>query len=164
MKKMPLFLAVAMAALSLISCKKEQEQAPSAPQSSAASTLVKPELLTAGNWHQTGLTVSAAAEGANASATSDLFAHAKPAMLITTATYQPGGTYSLMRGARAGGELPSPITGQWHLNATADSLIVTQADVIQHLAITELTTTTLRLTHTEGVPGKLSTYTSVFSH
>lgn len=163
MKKMPLFLAVAMAALSLVSCKKEQEQAPSAPQSSAASTLVKPELLTAGNWHQTGLTVSAA-EGTNASATSDLFAHAKPAMLITTATYQPGGTYSLMRGARADGLLPNPTTGQWHLNATADSLIVTQADVTWHLAITELTATTLRLTHTEGVPGKLSTYTSVFSH
>ena len=163
MKKMPLFLAVAMAALSLVSCKKEQEQAPSAPHSSAASTLVKPDLLTVGNWHQTGLTVSTAA-GTEAAATSDLFAHAKPAMLIATASYQPGGTYSLMRGARPGGPLPGPTTGKWHLNATADSLIVTQADLTRHLAITELTATTLRLTHTEGVAGKLSTYTSVFSH
>lgn len=165
MKKMPLFLGAAAAVLTLASCEKELEQATSSPQASAASTLAKPDLLTSGNWHQTGLTMSEAVEGSEQKATSDLFSHAKPSMLVTSATYSPSGTYTLLRGARPGAQLAEPTVGKWQLNATADSLLITQADHTRRLAVDELTATTLRLTYTEAAAnGKGATYTSVFSH
>ncbi len=85
MKKMPLFLGVALAALTLASCEKELEQNSSPKSSAAASTLAKPALLATGNWHQTGLTVSAAGNGTAPTATSDLFAQARPSMLVQSA-------------------------------------------------------------------------------
>lgn len=165
MKKMPLFLGAAAAVLTLASCEKELEQATSSPKASAASTLAKPDLLTSGNWHQTGLTMSTAVEGSDQKATSDLFSHAKPSMLVTSATYSAGGTYTLMRGARPGAQLAEPASGKWQLSTAADSLTVTQADNVRHLAVDELTATSLRLTYTEAAAnGKGATYTSVFSH
>ncbi len=162
---MPLFLGAAAAVLTLASCEKELEQVSSSPQSSAASTLAKPDLLTSGNWHQTGLTMSTAVEGSEQKTSSDLFSHAKPSMLVTSATYSSGGTYTLLRGARPGAELAEPSSGKWQLNAAADSLTVTQADHTRHLAVDELTATTLRLTYTEAAAnGTGATYTSVFSH
>ncbi|GAA3964815.1 hypothetical protein GCM10022407_09210 [Hymenobacter antarcticus] len=158
-------IGVALAALTLASCEKELEQVDSSPQSAAASLQAKPDLLTTGDWHQTGLTVSSATEGSALIATSDLFAQAKPSMLVKVASYKADGTYSLMRGARAGSAFAEPVTGKWRLNAAADSLIVTQGDQTRHLAVTELTASTLSLTYTDGgASGKPSTYTSVFSH
>ncbi len=166
MKKMPLLLAAAVAALTLASCEKELEQVHAAApaQASAASTLAKPDLLAANAWHQTGLTVSSAPAGAEA-ATSDMFAHSKPGMLVVSAVYKADGTYSLLRGASTGSQSPEPTIGTWHLNAAADSLILTQADHQQRLAVAELTPTTLRLTYSQGTAGgPATTYTSVFSH
>lgn len=164
MKKMPLFLGVALAALTLASCEKELEQVTSSPQASAAaSTLAKPDLLTTGNWRQTGLTVRAAGEGTAPAATSNLFAQAKPAMLVQNAMYKSDGTYTLLRGPRPGKQTAEPVSGTWRLTAAADSLILTQADRTRRFAVAELTATTLRLTHSEGVAGKGSVYTSVFS-
>lgn len=166
MKKMPLFLSAAFAALTLASCEKELEQidSPVVAEASATSTLAKPELLTAGNWHQTGLTVSAATEGSSEQATTDLFAHAKPGMLEQSASYKADGTFIVLRGAGPEAQAAEPITGKWSLNAASDSLILTQADQVRRLAVTELTPTTLRLSHTEGAAGsKASTYTATFS-
>lgn len=165
MKKMPLMIGVALAALALAACEKELEQVNSSPQSATASLQAKPDLLTTGDWHQTGLTVSSATEGSAQLATSDLFAQVKPSMLVKIASYKADGTVSLMRGARSGTGFAEPETGKWHLNAAADSLIVTQGDQTRHLAVTELTASTLRLTYSDGgASGKPSTYTSVFSH
>ncbi|GAC1606028.1 MAG: hypothetical protein NVS3B25_35360 [Hymenobacter sp.] len=168
MKKMPLFLGAALAALTLASCEKELEKVNSTPKSSSAAAVsaqTKPDLLTTGNWRQTGLTVSTAAEGTAQAASSDLFAHVKPAMLVKVATYKPDGTFTQIRGAQQGHQIAEPTIGKWRLNAAADSLIITQTDHTQHLAVTELTATTLRLTYSESVAnGKPSVYTSVFSH
>ena len=165
MKKMPLMIGVALAALTLASCEKELEQVNSSPQSAAASLQAKPDLLTTGDWRQTGLTVSSASEGPAVIATSDLFAHARPSMLVKVAAYKADGTYSLMRGTRTGSAFAEPVNGKWRLTAAADSLIVTQGDQTRHLAVTELTASTLRLTYTENTgSGKPSTHTSVFSH
>ena len=168
MKKMPVILAVAMAALSLASCKKEQELLPTtdAQASSAASTQAKPELLAAGSWHQTDLTVSTPIEGSSQLATSDMFAEARPSMLIQMATFKADGTYSQLRGTRVGEPVAEPTTGTWHLNAAADSLIISDANNTRRLAVAELSGSTLRLTFTEGGDkgGKTSTYTSVFAH
>ena len=169
MKKMPVILAVAMAAMSLASCKKEQELLPTTTEtqaSPAASTLAKPALLAAGSWHQTGLTVSAPGEGNNPAATSDMFAVARPAMLVRMATFKADGTFSQLRGARPGEAIAEPTNGDWRLNAAADSLIITEANNTRHLAVAELTGSTLRLTFSEGgaAGSKITTYTSVYTH
>ena len=165
MKKMPLLLGVALAALTLASCEKELEQVNSSPQSSAAaSALVKPDLLTTGPWHQTGLAVGTAGEGTAPAATADLFTKARPSMLVKSAVYKSDGTYTLLRGARPGQQTAEPASGTWRLTASADSLIITQADHTRRFAVAELTATTLRLSYSEGAAGKGSVYTSVFSH
>ena len=166
MKKLPVILGVAMAALTLSSCEKELDKVESSsPQVAAASSLAKPDLLAAGTWHQTGLTVSTAVEGSDQAATSDLFAHVKPSMLVVAANYKADGSYTLVRGASAGGVVAEPINGTWRLNAAADSLIVTQAQDTKRLAVSELSANTMRLTYTQAEGGsKPTTYTTVFSH
>lgn len=165
MKKMPFMIGVALAALTLASCEKELEQVDNSPKAAPATLLAKPDLLTTGGWRQTGLTVSTAVDGAAQLATSDLFAQAKPSMLVKAATYSPDGTYSLMRGSRGGNSVAEPVTGKWQFNAAADTLTVTTCDQTRRLAVTELTATTLRLTYTEeAASGNPSTYTSTFAH
>lgn len=166
MKKLPVILGVAMAALTLSACEKDLEQVESsAPQVAAASSLAKPALLAAGTWHQTGLTVSTAAEGTDEAVSSDLFDHVKPSMLVVAANYQADGSYTLVRGAAASGAVAEPINGTWRLNAAADSLIVTQAQDTKRLAVSELSANTMRLTYTQAEEGrKPTTYTTVFSH
>jgi hypothetical protein len=166
MKKMPVFLGVAVAALTLASCEKELEQVNDSPATtSAASTLAKPDLLTTGNWRQTGLTVTApVAPGQTETATSDLFAQAKPSMLIKSVAYKADGTFSLMRGPRPGSQFAEPVTGKWRLTAPADSLILTQGDRTRRFGVAELTASSLRLTYSDATSGKASTYTSSFAH
>jgi len=87
---MPVILAVAAAALTLASCNKEQELLPSTSSAaSVAGTLAKPDLLVAGSWHQTGLTVSAPIEGSSPVATSDMFVVARPGMLVRMVPSRP---------------------------------------------------------------------------
>lgn len=165
MKKVPVTLSVALAALTLFACEKEQEQAPRVAAVSAASTLAKPALLSAGPWHQTGLTVSGTNEGSDQVATSDLFAHAKPAMLVKSAAYSADGSYSVVHGNRPDGTAAEALTGKWTLSAAADSLVLASPGSTRRLAVAELTGSTLRLTYTEpAANGKGSTYTSTFSH
>lgn len=166
MKKMPVILAVAVAAMSLASCNKEQELLPTNSQDSsaaAASTQAKPDLLAAGSWHQTGLTVSAPIEGSSQLATSDMFAQAKPAMLLRMVAFKVDGVYSQLRGPRPDQTLAEPTTGTWRLSAAADSLFITETNSTRRLAVTELSGNTLSLSYTEGGQ-KGTTYTSVFKH
>ena len=164
MKKMPLLLGVACAALTLASCEKELEKVNASPQSSsAAAVLAKPDLLTTGSWNQTGLSVSTAGESTAPAATADLFAHAKPSMLVKSVVYKSDGTYTLLRGARPGQQTAEPMSGTWRLTGSADSLILTQDAHARRFVVAELTATTLRLSYSEGAAGKGSVYTSVFS-
>lgn len=165
MKKMPLFLGAAAAALTLASCEKELESINGSPQSAtAASVLARPDLLAAGAWHQTGLLVSVV-DKEKQIATSDQFAQAKPTVLVKSAVYQADGTYSLLRGARWDGQPAQPVSGTWRLNAAADSLVVTHPDYTQRMAVTELTEGSLHLAYTEpAADGKVVTTTSVFAH
>ena len=161
MKKVPVTLSVALAALTLFACEKEQE--PSAPAASAASAIAKPELLSTGPWHQTGLTVTGAAEGARHAAAVNLFAHTKPSSLVKSVAYNADGSYSQVQGNR-GDVAAEPVNGKWAFNAAADSLIVTGPASTQRFAVTELSASTLRLARTEAAGnGTSSTYTLVFT-
>ncbi|WP_210516943.1 hypothetical protein [Hymenobacter terricola] len=168
MKKTPLFIAVAAAALTFASCKKEEEKAVASPQAVAAtSVLANADLLTAGNWHQTGLTVSVATEAGKPAATSDLFLRAKPSRLIQNAAYKADGTFTLLRGPLSDGKIADPALGKWHLNAAADSLVATEQDHLRSYGIAELTASTLRLTSAApAADGKASicTITTTFAH
>ncbi len=72
----------------------------------------------------------------------------------------------VVRGTRQPNEAPRPITGKWTLNATGDSLLVAEGENTRHMAVTELSATTLRLSYVEsagnGTPP--STYTTEYSH
>ena len=163
MKKVPVTLSVALAALTLFACEKEQEQVPSATAASAASAIAKPELLATGPWHQTGLTVTGAAEGASPAATVNLFTRTKPSSLVKSVAYNADGSYSQVLGNR-GDVAAEPVNGKWVFNAAADSLIVTGPTSTQRFAVTELSASTLRLARTEAAgDGTSSTYTLVFS-
>ena len=110
--------------------------------------------------------MSAPIEGSSQVASSDMFAQAKPAMLIRMATFKADGTYSQLRGPRPDQAVAEPTNGTWRLNAAADSLIITEANNTRRLAVTELSGNTLSLSFTEGGDkgSKGSTYTSVFKH
>lgn len=150
-------LGVAAAVCSVASCQKETEETP-VPQAVAASAALS-EQLAAQEWHQTGLTVNTV--GGDQPVSADLFSHVKPGMLDHSVSFQKGGSYSVLKG----GDQAKPVIGRWQLNSTNDSVTLTLPDQVRRLAVTELTPTTLRLAFTDAeVNGKVSTYTSVYSH
>jgi hypothetical protein len=167
MKKSPVLLSVALAALAVSACKKEVEelQNPAAAAANVADATARPALLSSRGWHQIGLDVSTLAAGAREPATSNLFGHIKPSMVIQQAGYQPDGTYRALYGATPGAPGPHQVQGTWKLNAAADSLVLTLPNHTQRFAVRELSATTLRLTYTDAaVNGSVATYTSVFGH
>ena len=134
--------------LCVSACKKEVEelQNPRAAAASVADATARPALLGSGGWHQVGLEVSTLAPGAREAATSNLFDHLKPSMLVQQAGYQPDGSYSAIYGAVPGAPTgPRRVQGTWKLNAAADTLLLALPDHTQRLAVRELTATTLRL-------------------
>ena len=168
MKKLPVLLSVALAALAVSACKKEVEelQSPRAAAASVADATARPALLGSGGWHQIGLEVSTLAPGAREAATSNLFDHLKPSMLVQQASYSSDGSYSAIYGAVPGAPTgPRRVQGTWKLNAAADTLVLALPDHTQRLAVRELTATTLRLAYTDAAAnGSVATYTSVFGH
>ena len=149
-------LALFAAASSLLSCRKDLEEAtPKAPDSAALS---RPAQLTSSNWHQTGLMVSTAAAGKVTDA--DLTAHVSPKMLDELASFQADGTLALRKGGAEG----IPSVGRWLLSPAGDSITLTLPEQVRRLAVTELTASTMRLAYTDAAAnGAVTTYTSVYS-
>jgi hypothetical protein len=167
MKRLPVFLTLATAIFALASCEKEAEQIESSVDAAAVtSNAVKPDLLTAGNWRQTGLTVSSATAGSNKLESADLFSHLKSSMIDKSVHYSVVGAYSVAKGARPGSEAVAvPVNGTWKLSEAGDSLHLTLPSGTRHLGVAELTANTLRLVYADAAAdGSVSTYTSVYSH
>jgi hypothetical protein len=159
MKRVSLMLSIAAATCSLVACKKDVEELTPKSSASAAATATPAAQLTATTWHQTGLVVHTTSEGQAVSA--DLFSHIKPGMLDQLATFQADGTYSVLKG----GSDAQPQQGTWKLNAANDSVSITLPNRVRHLAVTALTPTTLSLSFADVADnGKVSTYTSTYSH
>jgi hypothetical protein len=157
MKKIPVMLGILAAVGSLFSCRKESEKV--TPTSAVAANATAPAQLAAGAWHQTGLLVSTTGTDKQV-VSADLSAHVNPRMLDQLATFETNGTYTVVKG----GVAPEPKTGQWKLSATSDSLTLTLPTQVRRLAVTELTTSSLRLSFTDvAANGVVSTYTSVYT-
>lgn len=165
MKKLPLFLSLLASTLVFASCEKEIEEIKDPAQEvAAAATTVqsKPELLVAGPWHLTGLTMVTAPKSGAAAPEADIFARMKGAQRDNLHTFKADGAYLVDEAAeKAYPEAPQLLTGSWKLSG--DSLIVHQADVTRHFAVEEISSTTLRVKLAQANEQGTTTYTSVFS-
>ncbi|UOQ52132.1 hypothetical protein [Hymenobacter cellulosivorans] len=165
MKKLPIFLSLAAATLSLAACEKELEEV-SAPvqEAVAVKSQSATDLLSAGGWRLTDLTSRTITPGSSEVPTVSLLGRLKPWVQDNTIEYKDGGAYSVNEGAlKASPDAPALTTGAWQLNAKGDSLTVRQDKTVRRYAIAELTASTLRLNYSEGT-NPVTTYTTVFSH
>ena len=156
MKRIPVMLSLFAAASSLLSCRKDLEEA--TPQAPESAVLSRPAQLASSSWHQTGLLVRTTAAGTVTEA--DLFAHVSPKTLDELASFQADGTLAM----RKGGAESTPHVGRWLLSSTGDSITLTLPRLVRHLALTELSASTMRLAYTDAATnGSVTTYTSVYS-
>lgn len=165
MKKLPVFLSLAAATLSLAACEKELEEV-SAPvqEAVAVKSQSATDLLSAGSWRLTDLTSRTVTPGASEAPTVSLLARLKPWVQDNTIEYKAGGAYSVNEGAlKASADAPALTTGAWQLSAKGDSLTVRQDKTVRRYSIAELSASTLRLNYSEGT-NPVTTYTTVFSH
>ncbi|MCB2408693.1 hypothetical protein [Hymenobacter lucidus] len=165
MKKLPLFLSLAAATLSLAACEKELEEVNEPVQEVAAvKSQSATELLSASSWHLTDLTSRTVTAGSPDAPTVSLLARMKPWLRDNTSEFKSGGSYTVSEGAlKASAQAPQLLTGAWQLSAKGDSLTIRQDNSVQRYSIAELTTSTLRLNHSTGT-NPVTTTTSVFSH
>ncbi|RSK43610.1 DUF5004 domain-containing protein [Hymenobacter perfusus] len=165
MKKLPVFLSLLASTLVFASCEKEIEEIKDPAQevaAAAANAQSKPELLAAGPWHLTSLTLASITPGTAAAPAVDILPRMKAAQRDNQHTFKTDGGYVLDEAAeKAYVEAPQQITGNWKLNG--DSLTVTQPNVTRHFFVEELNTTTLRVKLTQKGEQGTTTYTSVFS-
>lgn len=166
MKKLPVFLSLLASTLVFASCEKEIEEIKDPAQevaAAAANVQSKPELLAAGPWHLTGLTLTTVTPGTAATPGVDLLPRMKAAQRDNLHTFKADGGYVLDEAQlKAYAEAPQQVTGSWKL--AGDSLTISQPDVTRHFFVEELSATTLRVKLTQqGGQGATTTYTSVFS-
>ncbi|GAB3236881.1 hypothetical protein GCM10027346_27650 [Hymenobacter seoulensis] len=165
MKKLPVFLSLLASTLVFSSCEKEIEEIKDPAQEVAAAATnaqSKSELLTAGQWHLSGLTLSTTAAGAAATPAIDMLPRLKAAQSDNLHTFKADGSYILDEAAiKAHPEAPQQITGSWKLSG--DSLTIAQPNVTRRFAVEQLTSTTLRIKLTQAGDKGVTTYTSVFS-
>ncbi|MBT9392611.1 DUF5004 domain-containing protein [Hymenobacter sp. NST-14] len=164
MKKLPVILSLLASTLVFASCEKEIEELKDPAQDvTAAATQSKPELLAAGPWHLTSLTLATATKSDAAPTAVDILPRLKAAQRDNLHTFKADGTFVLDEAAvKAFAEAPQQLTGSWKL--TGDSLTVAQPDVTRHFLVEELSATTLRVRLTQPGEQGATTYTSVFAH
>ncbi|MCB2379587.1 hypothetical protein LGH70_18470 [Hymenobacter sp. BT635] len=165
MKKLPIFLSLAAATLSLVACNKELDEVAEPVQEVAAvKSQSATELLSTGSWHLTDMTSRTVTAGQPETATVSMLARLKPSLRDNIIDYKSGGSYSVSEGSlKATAESPQLLSGAWQLSAKGDSLIIRQDNAVRRFAIAELTPSTLRLNYSEGT-NPVTTYTSVFGH
>jgi hypothetical protein len=165
MKKLPIFLSLAAATLSLAACNKELDEVQEPVQEAAAvKSQSATDLLSAGSWHLTDLTSRTVTVGSTEAPTVSLLARLKPWLRDNTTEFKTGGAYSVSEGAlKVSPEAPQLLNGAWQFNAKGDSLTIRQENTVRRYSVAELTSSTLRLNYSEG-SGPVTTYTSVFTH
>lgn len=165
MKKLPLFLSLALGMTALASCEKEVvDVAQPAQNKAAAAATAQPAALTGSAWHLTDITSSTVVAGSNQVSSTSIFARLKPSLRDNQIQYQQGGQYIENEGAlKQDAAAPQQSTGTWQLNAKGDSLSITFGQSVRRYAIAELTANSLRLRSTQTSGGVATTLTSVFA-
>ena len=163
MKKLPVILSLLASTLVFASCEKEIEELKSPAQDVAvAAAQSKPEMLAAGPWHLTSLTLATTTPAVTTPTAVDILPRLKASQLDNLHTFKADGTFVLDEAAlKAHPQAPQQFTGSWKLSG--DSLTVAQPDVTRHFFVEELSATTLRVKLTQTGEQGTTTYTSVYA-
>ncbi|GAA4382808.1 hypothetical protein [Hymenobacter koreensis] len=166
MKKLSVYLSLAIAIAGLAACEKELEEVTQPTAKAEAAAVQSPkELLATAPWRQTGLTTTSKDVSAQKDVTVNVFARLKPALRDNTAQYFADGRYVLDEGASKANEaVEQQKTGSYQLSDDGKTLTVTLDGAERVYQVEELTATGLRLKVTDGEGDAAVSYTSSFGH
>ena len=167
MKKLPVYLSLALTLAGLASCEKELEEVatPSAEAGAQQVQQTPQQLLSGGQWRLTDLTTTSKPNGASEDATASIYGQLKATMRDNLTQFTPDGRYVLDEGAtKVNPNQAQQKAGTYTLSEDAKSLTVKLADIERHYSVVEVTPSKLRLALTEGEGAAAVTYTSTFAH
>lgn len=167
MKKLPVYLSLALTLAGLASCEKEIEEVatPSAEAGAQQVQQTPQQMLSSGQWRLTDLTTTSQPTGVAEAATVSVFGQLKSTMRDNLTQFTADGRYLQDEGAtKVTPNQPQQKAGTFALGEDGKTLTVKMADYERHYTIAELTASKLRLTLTEGEGASAVTYTSTFAH
>lgn len=167
MKKLTVYLSLALTLTGLASCEKELEEVakPAAQAADSQSLQAPKDLIASGAWHLTDLTTTGKAAGAAEATTVSIFGQLKPTMRDNLTQFSTGGAYIQDEGAtKMNPAMPQQKSGSYKLSEDAKTLTVQLADAERVYSVEELTATKLRLKMTEGSGDAAVSYESTFAH
>ncbi|UYZ59843.1 lipocalin family protein [Hymenobacter latericus] len=166
MKKLPVYLSLALALTGLASCEKELEEVAQPTAKAEAQVQQTPQqLLAAGQWHMTDLATVSTPAGAKEAVTTSMFAHMKTTLRDNLTQFTTDGRYVLDEGAtKANPQADQQKSGSYTLSEDAKTLTVKVGDSERTFAVEELSANTLRLKMTEGEGANATSYVSTFAH
>jgi hypothetical protein len=166
MKKLPVYLSLALTVAGLASCEKELEEvAQPAAQATASAQQTPQQLLAAGQWRMTDLVTTSKTAGAAEATTVSLYGQLKSTLRDNLTQFTTDGRYVQDEGlTKANPDLPQQKSGSFTLSEDAKTLTVKLPDYERQYSVEELSANTLRLKLTEGEGDAAVIYTSTFAH
>ncbi|KAA9327556.1 hypothetical protein F0P96_16375 [Hymenobacter busanensis] len=168
MKKLSVYLSLAMAFAGLAACEKNLEEVaqPKAQSVAAAATAQSPkQLLTASTWRQTDFATTHLDAASQQVVTSSLFARFKPAQRDNITQFTTDGRYVLDEGAsKVNDAVAQQKNGTYSLSEDGKTLNVTLPDIQRHYTVEELSDNKLRLKLTDGEGASAVSYITTFTH
>ncbi|GAB3835424.1 hypothetical protein [Hymenobacter jeollabukensis] len=168
MKKLTVYLSLALTLAGLASCEKEIDEVaqPAAQAAADAKTQQTPlQLLSGGQWHLTDLKTTSKAAGSTDAVTVSIFGQLKPTMRDNLTQFTADGRYIQDEGAtKLNPAMAQQKAGSYKLSEDNKTLTVTLPNLERVYSVEELTATTLRLKLTEGTDDKAVSFESTFSH
>ncbi|MCC3160093.1 hypothetical protein LJ737_22855 [Hymenobacter sp. 15J16-1T3B] len=167
MKKLPVYLSLALTLAGLASCEKEIEEVaqPSAQAADAQAQQTPQQLLTSSQWHLTDLKTTSKPAGATDAVTVSIFGQLKPTMRDNLTQFAADGRYILDEGAtKLNPAMAQQKAGSYKLSDDAKTLTVTLPDLERVYSVEEISATQLRLKLTTGPADNAVSYESTFAH
>lgn len=166
MKKLTVYLSLALTVTGLASCEKELDQVSQpAAQAEAAAKQTPQEMLAAGQWHMTNLTTTSQAAGSSEATTVSLFGQLKTTQRDNLTQYTTDGRYVQDEGAtKMNTAQEQQKSGSYTLSEDGQTLVVKLADYERKYTVADLSANSLVLKLSEGEGTAAVTYTSTFAH
>ena len=167
MKKLPVYLSLALTLAGLASCEKDLEEVatPAAEAGTQPVQQTPSQLLSGAQWRMTDLTTTSQTAGASEATTVSLYGQLKSTQKDNLTQFTIDGRYVQDEGAtKVNANTAQMKSGSYTLSEDAKTLTVKLPEYERQYAVTELTTDRLRLSFTEGEGAAAVTYTSTFAH
>jgi Lipocalin-like domain len=166
MKKLTVYLSLALTLGGLASCEKElDEVSQPAVQAEAAAQQTPQQLLAAGQWRMTNLSTTSKEAGASEATTVSLFGQLKSTLRDNLTQFTADGRYVQDEGAtKVNPGLPQQKSGTYTLSEDGKTLAVKLPEYERTYQVEELTANGMTLKFTEGEGAAAVTYTSTFAH